>query len=439
MSKKGKLTALGVLGIAIVAAGAVAATKNNKKPVDVRIEAVESRPLVASVTASGQVQPRTKVDVAADIAGRIVRLAVKEGDLVSRGQFLLQIDPAQYEAAVQRSEASLASARAQAAQQRASFAQAKLTHDRSVQIRQTNVELVAQSELDQLRTQMEVAQAQLDAATYSIAQSQAALRDARTQLARTTINAPMAGRVTRLNVEQGETAVPGTFNKDAATLLTIAEMSTLETKVKVDETDVSRIEVGDSTAVEIDAFPDTTFVGRVVEISNSSVRGAASAASGSGVTTDQAIDYEVTIALVNPPPATRPDFSATAKIVTDSRPRALSIPIIALTVRENEDVTGGDTAATLGRAATQAKREVGKRDVEGVFVVDSANKVTFRPVKVGIAGERYFEVLSGLRAGDRIVAGTYQAIRDLKDGALVREAKEDDPKDGEKKAAEAKS
>jgi HlyD family secretion protein len=420
MSKKGKLAALGVLGIAIVGAGAVAATKNNKKPVDVRIEAVQARPLVASVTASGQVQPRSKVDVAADISGRIVRLAVKEGEMVQRGQFLLQIDPAQYEAAVQRSEAALASARAQAAQQRASFAQAKLTFDRSSQIRQNNVQLVAQSELDQLRTQMEVAQAQLEAASFAIAQSQAALRDARTQLARTTINAPMAGRVTRLNVEQGETAVPGTFNKDAATLLTIADMTALETKVKVDETDVARIALGDSAEIQIDAFPDTTFVGRVVEISNSSVKTAAAAA-GAG---DQAIDYEVTIQLVNSPPDTRTDFSATAKVITDSRPSALSIPIIALTVQENEEIASGDSAPTLGRAAPT--KQVGNRDVEGVFIVGADNKVTFRPVKVGIAGERYFEVLTGLRAGDKIVAGTYQAIRELKDGALVREAKPDD-------------
>ena len=420
MSKKGKLAAIGALGLAIVGAGAVAAKKNNKKPVDVRIEAVEARPLVASVTASGQVQPRTKVDVAADISGRIVRLAVKEGEMVRRGQFLLQIDPAQYEAAVQRSEAALASARAQAAQQRASFAQAKLTFDRSSQIRQNNVQLVAQSELDQLRTQMEVAEAQLEAASFAIAQSQAALRDARTQLARTTISAPMAGRVTRLNVEQGETAVPGTFNKDAATLLTIADMTALETKVKVDETDVARIALGDSAEIQIDAFPDTTFVGRVVDISNSSVKTAAAAAGGG----DQAIDYEVTIQLVNSPPDTRPDFSATAKVITDSRPSALSIPIIALTVRENEELASGDSAPTLGRAAPT--KQVGNRDVEGVFIVGADNKVTFRPVKVGIAGERYFEVLTGLRAGDKIVAGTYQAIRELKDGALVREAKPDD-------------
>ena len=194
------------------------------------------------------------------------------------------------------------------------------------------------------------------------------------------------------------------------TLLTISDMSILETKVKVDETDVSRIQVGDSAVIQIDAFPDTTFIGRVVEISNSSVKGATAA------TTDQAIDYEVTVRILNPPTDTRPDFSSTAKIVTDTRKQALAVPIIALTVREDSALKNTDQSAP-----TAAAVEVGKRDVEGVFVVGTDNKVTFRRVRVGIAGEKYFEVLDGLKAGERIVAGTYQAIRELKDGQLVRE------------------
>jgi HlyD family secretion protein len=138
------------------------------------------------------------------------------------------------------------------------------------------------------------------------------------------------------------------------------------------------------------------------------------------------VDYEVTIQLVNTPTETRPDFSATAKIVTDTRKNVLSIPIIALTVRENENLTDADTAVGLGKP--KPKKEVGKKDVEGVFVVAADNKVTFRPVKVGIAGEKHFEVLSGIKKGDKIVAGTYQAIRELKDGALVKEAKVDPKK-----------
>jgi HlyD family secretion protein len=423
MSRKVKLSIGGILIVGIAAFMAVTAAKRNTKGTEVRIEAVQKRDLVASVTASGQVQPQTKVDVAADISGRIVRLAVKEGQMVTKGQFLLEIDPAQYIAAVQRAEAGLSASKAQEAQAKANFIQAQRNYQRSADIKKANPQLVSDEQLEQLKTAAEVQEALQQASIHQVEQSEAQLRDAKSSLAKTTILAPMSGRVTRLAVEQGETAVPGTFNKDAATLLTIADMSVLETKVKVDETDVARIEVGDSAIVQIDAFPDTTFLGRVTKISNSSVKGATTAAASS----DQAVDYEVTIQLLNPPKDTRPDFSATAKVVTDARTSALSIPIIALTVRENEKLENTDTAAiALGRAANT--KQVGKKDVEGVFVVGTDNKVTFRPVKVGIAGEKYFEVLTGLKEGEKIVGGTYQAIRELKDGALVREPKKDDKK-----------
>ena len=426
MSKKVKYSIIGVAGAVIIGLVVLTAAKSGNKGTEVRIDNVERRDLVASVTASGQVRPRTKVDVASDISGRIVRLAVKEGALVSKGQFLLQIEPTQYEAAVQRAEASLASARASAAQAKASLIQAQRNYERSAEIRKANPSLISDEQLEQLKTQAEVNQALADAATHQVDQSIAALRDSRSSLSKTTIVAPMSGRVTRLNVEQGETAVPGTFNKDAATLLTISDMGVLETKVKVDETDVARISIGDSAQVQIDAFPDTTFTGKVVEISNSSVKSATAQTSN-----DQAVDYEVTIQLLNPPLDTRPDFSATAKVITDSRTKALSIPIIALTVREDSALTRGDTAVGLGKA--RPAKEVGKRDVEGVFVVGKDLKVSFRRVKVGIAGDKYFEVLSGLKEGERIVGGTYQAIRDLRDGAVVREAPKQDA--GKKKEA----
>ena len=422
MRKGTKFGIAGVIVVAVGALGVVAAKKNTVKPVEVRVEAVEARDLVASVTASGQIQPRTLVNVSADVTGKIVRLSVKEGDMVKKGQFLLQIDPEQPTAALQRAEAALASAQAQAAQARANSIQAQRNYERSTQIQQQNAQLVSTEQIEQLKTQSEVNKALHEAASFSVEQARATVRDARQALSRTTIVAPMSGKVTRLVVEEGEVAIQGNLNKDAATLLVISDMSVLETKVKVDETDVARISVGDSALVQIDAFPDTTFVGRVVEISNSSVTRTAAG----GATGDQAIDYEVRVQLLNPPAETRPDFSATAKIVTDIRSRALSIPIIALTVRENEKLPNADSAPAVG-TGTPA-REVGKRDVEGVFVVAADNKVTFRPVKVGIAGERHFEVLDGLKAGDKIVAGTYQAIRELKDGALVKTTVPDDKK-----------
>jgi len=417
MGKKGKW-AIGL--IAIVGIGstlAMSAAKRGNKATEVRMEAVQKRDLVASVTASGQVRPQTKVDVAADVSGRIDKLAIKEGQMVKKGDFLLQIDPTQAQANVDRSEAVIASTRAQLAQSQANLDQSQRSYDRSTAMKKINPQLIADADIETLRTSVDVNKALVESNKHAVDQALASLNDAKSALSKTTLYAPMAGRVTRLAVEQGETAVPGTFNKDAATLLTISDMSVLETRVKVDETDVARIKVGDSAQVQLDAFQDTTFLGRVTKISNSSVK-AASASS-----TDQAVDYEVTIQLLNAPTDTRPDFSATAKIITDKRANVLSVPIIALTVRENQAIQSGDTAVGLGKA--KPAKDIGKKDVEGVFVVGSDNKVAFRAVKVGIAGEKHFEVISGLKEGDKIVAGTYQAIRELKDGALVRETKPD--------------
>jgi HlyD family secretion protein len=296
---------------------------------------------------------------------------------------------------------------------------------RSETIRKSNPTLVSDEQMEQLRTTVDVNEALYNSASHMVDQSVAALSNAQSNLAKTTINAPLSGKITRLNVEQGETAVPGTFNKDAALLLTISNMDTLETTVKVDETDVARVSVGDSAIVQIDAFPDTTFMGRVVEIANSSVRNPAAASSQS---TDQAVDYEVKVMLLNPPRDTRPDFSATAKIITATRKQVLSVPIIALTVRDREANPSTDSAElALGR---RPSKQVGQQEVEGVFIVGADNKVTFQPVKIGIAGEDYFEVVSGLQGGETIVAGSYQAIRDLKEGTLVRETKQAEQKKG---------
>jgi HlyD family secretion protein len=425
MSQRAKWSVATILVLLVVGVIVLGAAKRGKKVVDVRMEKVQKRDLVASVTASGQVEPRVKVDVASDVSGRIVRLAVKEGAMVKKGQFLLQIDPSTYEAEVQRARAAVASARADMARAKANFEQSQSALQRSETIRKSNPTLVSDEQMEQLRTTVDVNEALYNSASHMVDQSVAALSNAQSNLAKTTINAPLSGKITRLNVEQGETAVPGTFNKDAALLLTISNMDTLETTVKVDETDVARVSVGDSAIVQIDAFPDTTFMGRVVEIANSSVRNPAAASSQS---TDQAVDYEVKVMLLNPPRDTRPDFSATAKIITATRKQVLSVPIIALTVRDREANPSTDSAElALGR---RPSKQVGQQEVEGVFIVGADNKVTFQPVKIGIAGEDYFEVVSGLQGGETIVAGSYQAIRDLKEGTLVRETKQAEQKKG---------
>ncbi|HEY6209884.1 MAG TPA: efflux RND transporter periplasmic adaptor subunit [Gemmatimonadales bacterium] len=413
MSKRGKV--LVGAGVAVVIAGLVviSAGARRDRGAEVRFEKVGHRDLVAAVTASGKIQPKKKVDISADITGRITRIAVREGDLVTRGQFLLQIDPTIYQANLQQAEATLASSQAAAVQAKANRDQAERALRRTKELRDQNPNLISPEQLEQAQTAFEVADANLTAAQHQVDQARAAVQSARDNLRKTTLVAPMSGRVTRLPVEEGEVAVPSTFSKDIGLLMTISDLSVIQAKVKVDETDVVRLHLGDSVEVSIDAFPDTTFLGRVTKVSNSSVRDAATSATGQN---DRAVDYDVEVTLDKPPTDIRPDLSATARIVTDTRREALSIPIIALTVREHKPVS---TEARPVDTSTARK----KKETEGVFVVEKG-VATFRPVKVGIAGDEYFEVLDGLKEGETIVAGPYQAIRDLKDGARVRAMKQ---------------
>lgn len=413
MTKRNRLFLGAGIVVALIVLIVVSARAGADRGTQVRFETVGRRDLVAAVTASGKIQPKKQVDISADITGRITDIAVKEGDVVTAGQFLLQIDPTVYEAALQQAQAALASAQAIAVQAQANADQSKRALDRTQALHDQNANLVSPEQLEQAQTAYKIAEANLNSANHQVDQSRASVQSAKDNLRKTRIVAPMSGRVTRLPVEVGEVAVPSTFSKDIALLMTVSDLSVIQAKVQVDETDVVRLRLGDSVEVSIDAFPDTTFTGRVTKIANSSVLGASAAASQVGTST-QAVDYDVEVTLDHPPANVRPDLSCTARIITDTRKQALAIPIIALTVRENRPVpTEGQ------RVDTAAAR---KKDTEGVFVVQNG-KAVFRPVKVGIAGDEYFEVLDGLKGGETIVAGPYQSIRDLRDGASVRAMK----------------
>ncbi len=411
---RGMKIGLIVVGLTLVAGGAAAYQINKKKHAgtEVRLETVARRDLVSAVTASGKIEAKTSVDISADITGRIIRIAVREGDLVNKGQFLIQIDPAQYQAAVARAQGVVGSTEATLTQARANLDQAERAWNRARQLTQLGPNLIAPEAAEQARTSYDVAQANWQATRAQLEQSRASLQEARDNLSKTRLTSPIAGRVVRLAVEEGEVAVPGTFSRETGLLMTVADLSVILAKVQVDETDVVRLASNDSVQVTIDAYPDTSFTGRVTEISHSAQLTATQTASGSN---DRAVDFDVEVTLDNPPRDVRPDLSCTARMVTDTRARALSIPIIALTVRDHERVPIEDSTMDTTRL-----KKLGK-EAEGVFVVRES-KATFRPVKVGIAGDEYFEVIDGLREGETIVAGTYQAIRDLKDGARVRAA-----------------
>src|SRR4029077_14826233 len=309
-------------GVLLVLLIVLSASAKRDKGADVRIDTVGRKDLVAAVTASGKIQPKKKVDISADITGRITEIAVKEGDWVTKGQFLLQIDPTIYEAAVQQAQAALASSEAFAVQAQANRDQAERALGRTKELRTQNPNLVSPEQAEQAQTAFDVADANYNAAKHQVDQSRANVQSSQDNLRKTHLIAPMSGRVTRLAVEPGEVAVPSSFSKDVGLLMTISDLSVIQTKVQVDETDVVRLHLGDSVEVSIDAFPDSSFAGRVTKISDSSVlTGTAAATSGQNTT---AVHYDVEVTLNNPPTNVRPDLSATARIVTDTRKQALS-------------------------------------------------------------------------------------------------------------------
>ncbi len=391
-----------IAAIAVVVLGGLIAGQMSKgsSGIEVRVAEVEPRDLVATVVASGKIEPTRSVDIASDITGRIISIPVEEGEHVRRGQLLLRIDPTQFQATVQQAEAALSSAKASELQAIANRDQAKRTLDRAIQLR--SMDSNTEEALENARVSHEVATAVAESQGHQVVQAEARVREATEELSKTTLVSPMDGQITRLAVEEGEVALASTFSRETGLLMTVSDLSVIQVNVLVDETDVVRVREGDSTEITIDAFSDTTFAGRVTRVSQSASRGPAT---GGGA--DRAVDYDVEITLDAPPEDVRPDLSASAKIITDQRLGVLSIPIIALTVREHHAMSTENVA-----------RDTSTIETEGVFVVE-AGVAHFRPVTIGITGEEHFEVLSGLTKGDSIVSGPYQRVRTLADSAVV--------------------
>lgn len=420
-----------VIGIVVVAvfgsAAALSVVKGRDRGAEVRMEEVTRRDLVEIVTASGNIRARRAVELSSDVSAKVAELLVEEGDDVEAGQVLLRLDPAQYQAGVSRAQAALSQAKASQAQMEASMLRAQRDLDRLLALRGRDSLLVSTQQVDDARTGVEVSAAQLRSAEFGVNQAQASLDEAEDRLSKTIIRAPIAGKVTRRNVEEGETVIIGTMNNPGSLVLAISDLSVIEVVVQVDETDVSQVSLGDSATIRIDAFQDRTFTGRVTQIGNSAIRPPSQQTAGQ----QAAIDFEVVITLDSADVELRPDLSATADIVTEIRDEALSVPIIALTVREidADSAAAGDDAPEEAYPAPAATATAGSpddsKDEEGVFVVREG-KVTFTPIKVGIAGQEYFEVLSGLNAGDTVVAGPYQSIRQLKNGDPVKKSEAPD-------------
>jgi HlyD family secretion protein len=432
-----------LIGVGVVALGGALAYANlrfKRSPgPSVNVEAIKPRDLQAIVSASGTIQPKRSVNISADTMGRVTDLAVQEGQRVGRGQFLLQIDPRNLTARVQSSEAGVLAAKSLLEQTRSGVASAResLALARSNLKRQQELwaeQLTTREALDRAENEVKLREADLKereqslkTQTLRIQQEVAGLEDARYDLSKVRIESPIDGIVTRRNIEEGETVVIGTMNNPGTVLLTIADMSVIEAEVEVDETDIPTVQLGQPAKVTIDALPDRTFAARVTEIGNSPIQAAGTGATGQR----QATNFKVVVTLDEQIPDVRPGFTCTADITTATRSQALSVPIQATTVREvvldasgeivREPVTDRRRRRSVepSVAASELKPGQTRKELEGVFVVRDGRAV-FLPVKTGIAGDKYFEVLSGLKGGEQVIVGPFSSVRELRDGDEVK-------------------
>ncbi len=461
MKKKWKIS-LAVAGVLILSAAVFFGVKQSRADiVTVQTGNVARQDLSATVSASGEVKPRNYVNIGANVMGRLVEIAVKEGDHVRKGQLLARLESVQADADVQGQKAALSSAQADVAsaqatvkaadenlrtvqatidRSRSDLEKAKLDFDRAEQL--LSAKLIAKQEFDQKKAAYDSAQAALREAQSRqaqaaaqraqsasalassekrVAQAQAVVRRVSDVLDKHLAISPLDGVVTNLPVRAGETVVPGIQNSPSSLIMTIADMSLITAEVKADETDIVNMGLNQTASVTIDAIPNRTFKGHVIEIGNTAIlRSTGLAASQSAISSQEAKDFKVVIALDDPPAEIRPGLSCTAKITTATRNKVLSIPIQALTIRQKGDLEpankkGVQAATKADPAAEKAKKE----ELQGVFVV-SGGKAAFRKVETGITGATDIEVLGGLKDGEEIITGSYRVIRTLRNETRVK-------------------
>jgi HlyD family secretion protein len=451
--KPWKKIAIGV-GVVAVLAIIVGVTvhQSSKNVVTVQTGKVQREDLSSVVSASGEIKPKTYVNIGANAYGKITHLYVKEGDHVKKGQLLAQLENVQSSADVSANQASVQAAETDAIasdaalktsdadllRAQADYERNKLDWDRAQSLYKDG--LIAKSDFDsrqnawatagsglvQAKARVAQAKAQKDSADRHVAQARANLTRVADVLQKTTYAAPYDGVVTNLPVREGESVVIGIQNALGSTLLTLADMSVITAEVKVDETDIVNVHLGQPAEVTIDAIPKKIFHGTVSEIGdNAIVRSTGVATSQQATASEEAKDFKVVVNLSDPPLDLRPGLSATAKITTAARSNALTVPIQALSVRTKAQLAEEKTAPGSVHAAAPAAKEVAakdrdqKQDVQGVFVIRN-RKAEFVPVTTGVAGTTDIEVVDGLREGDEVITGSYKVLRTLRSGSGVK-------------------
>ena len=450
--------------IVLVSGGVFASIKYNQRGiVDVQTGRVVRQDLVATVTASGEIKPKNYINLGANTIGPapITEILVKEGDHVRKGQVVAKMESVQANADVVAQRASIetsladsgaseaglrsqadavATAQATLEKQRAELARTKSNFDRATEL--FNAKLLAKQDYEQKKAEYDTAVAAMGESEARLAQAKSQEAQARQQLTsaqkrigqlnanldrykdileKYNVTSPIDGIVTNLPVRTGETVVPGVQNSAASTIMTIADMSVITAEVKVDETDIVNVELGQAAEVTIDAMPNRTFHGHVTEIGNTAIlRSSGVAASQSNTSDQEAKDFKVVVALDDPPEDIRPGLSCTGKIVTATKQYALTIPIQALTVRTRGDLEPKKPGAVEASTNSDPVAEKAKKqELQGVFTVRDG-KAQFVQVTTGITGATDIEVMSGLKEGDQIITGTYKIIRTLRNSAKVK-------------------
>lgn len=461
MKRKWKILLIVCLAV-LVTGGIFASIKMNQRGiVTVQTGKVVRQDLTAIVTASGEIKPKNYINLGANAMGPLTAIYVKEGDHVRKGQIVAQIENTQANADVAAQKAAINSALADSTAAEASAkasddaintaaaglekAKAELERTKLNMARADelyNTKLIAKQDYDQKKAEYDMAQAGIQDAQTRIDQARAMKAQAlaqetsaqrhvtQAQANLTRINdifdkyavlAPLDGIVTNLPVRVGETVVPGIQSSTASTVMTVADMSLITAELKVDETDIVNVKLDQPADVTIDAIPNKTFKGRVTEIGNTAIlRSTGLAASQSAVSSQEAKDFKVVVALNNPPSDIRPGLSCTGKIVTATRQKALTIPIQALTIRRKGELAPPQKSGVQAAPPPDpAKEKANKEEIQGVFVIANG-KAEFRKVDTGITGATDIEVLSGLKDGDEIITGSYKIIRTLRNQAKVK-------------------
>lgn len=394
--KKMALIGGGVLLLVLVG---VAVAKGGDKGVPVQIATVGRENLISKVSANGKVQAVKKADISANLVGQVTRLAVKEGDVVKKGQFLMEIDPRSAKASTEASQAGMQALLSDLASAQANLVQARADFDRAKANRGAGI--ISAAEFERAKTAFETAQGSVNATQKRAEQARAQNAQSRVGLSFTTIESPIDGVVTARRIELGETAVPGIQNQPGTVLLTISDMSKIEAEMEVDEASIPTVKLGQKAVVRIDAYPNRTFDGQVTEVGGSPILKA---------NVNEAIKFKVKVWIKDPPLTIKPGLSAQADIFTGSRDNVVAIPIQALITREIKPKPG------------EKLQPGAPRDEEGVYLAEGG-KSRFIPVKTGLLGELNVEVTEGLKGGERVITGPFKALREMKGGEEVKEDK----------------